>query len=98
MEETFDLSVLGFCLDAADPRLLSAQAILERALGRSVAVGVWTFSTDGGFLSQAGVPCIGFGPGEERMAHVVDERLEIEQLLEATVAYMALALEMGARS
>jgi len=96
LEETFDLDVPGFCLDQTDPRLLSAQAILERALDRPVEIGVWTFSTDAAFLTRAGIPCIGFGPGAESMAHVLDERIEVEQLLEATVGYMALALELGA--
>ncbi len=95
LEEILDLNMPGFCLEADDARLLSAQAILEHALGRPVAVDVWTFSTDGGSLSAAGIPCIGFGPGEEEMAHVIDERIDIDQLLEATVGYMALALEMG---
>jgi len=98
LEDTFELSTPGFCLEADDPRLLRAHAILERALARPVGVGVWTFSTDGGFLSDAGIPCIGFGPGQEEMAHVIDERLAIDQLLEATVGYMALALEMGAQN
>jgi acetylornithine deacetylase/succinyl-diaminopimelate desuccinylase-like protein len=41
------------------------------------------------------VPCLGYGPGEEAMAHVLDERIAIDQVVEATVGYMALALEMG---
>ncbi|NLD72157.1 MAG: M20/M25/M40 family metallo-hydrolase, partial [Chloroflexi bacterium] len=76
-------------------RLVAARESLVRALGRPVEVGVWTFCTDGGHLAAAGVPCIGFGPGGEDQAHVYDERLSIDELLEATVAYMALALNGG---
>jgi len=86
------------CLEAADPRVLLAQQLLQQALARPVAVDVWTFSTDGGQLSEAGVPCVGFGPGEEALAHVVDERLSLEQLHEATLGYMALALGLGRRT
>ena len=60
-----------------------------------MGIDVWAFCTDGGHLASAGIPCIGFGPGEEEMAHVLDERLKIDQLLEATAGYMALALRMG---
>jgi putative selenium metabolism hydrolase len=84
----------SFCLEQGDPDLLRAQAVLEVALGRRMPAGVWTFATDGGQLAMAGTRCIGFGPGEEAMAHVLDERLQVEQLLEATVGYMALALNL----
>jgi len=89
--------VSGFCLDLDDPLLLAAQGILEEELERSMTPGVWGFCTDGGFLSAAGVPCIGFGPGEEHMAHVRDERLSLDQLIEAVRAYAALAMHMGGR-
>ena len=58
-------------------------------------VDIWPFFTDGGFLHAAGVPCIGFGPGDPAMAHVLDERMPVSQLLEATAGYMALALTLG---
>jgi putative selenium metabolism hydrolase len=97
LKQALPMAMPGFYLECGHPDLVSAQAILEEALGRSVKVEVWAFTTDGGQLFAAGIPCVGFGPGEEGMAHVVDERLEVEQLLEATVGYMALALEMGKR-
>jgi len=85
----------GYSLDVCDPHIVAAKECLERSLRREVNVGVWTFCTDGGHLVAVGVPCVGFGPGEENMAHVYDERLSIHQLLEATVGYMALALALG---
>lgn len=87
----------SFCLDADDPDLLLAHRALEEALWRPVETSVWTFCTDGGHLYAAGVPCIGYGPGNEAMAHVLDERISIEQLVEATTAYMALAMALGVR-
>jgi acetylornithine deacetylase/succinyl-diaminopimelate desuccinylase-like protein len=38
-------------------------------------------------MGQAGVPTIGFGPGTEADAHVVDERLSVESLEKVTVGY-----------
>lgn len=95
MEETVHLAMGSFYREADDPFVMRAHGILEGALGRSVDVSVWGFCTDGGSVSAAGVPCVGFGPGNEAMAHVLDERIEIEELIEATVGYMALALQLG---
>ena len=93
-EETIQLDARSFLRAEDDPLLLRAKRVLSEALGRPMGVDVWRFCTDGGFIAAAGVPCLGFGPGEDIMAHVVDERLAIAQLLEAVVGYMALALRL----
>ena len=36
-----------------------------------------------------GIPCIGFGPGDEALAHAPNERIEADQL-EAASAFYAL--------
>lgn len=95
LRQTVEHAVTPFWIAADDPRLLAAQEALSRALNRPVPVEIWPFYTDGGFLHAAGVPCIGFGPGDPAMAHVVDERLPVAQLIEATAGYMALALRLG---
>jgi acetylornithine deacetylase/succinyl-diaminopimelate desuccinylase family protein len=95
-EEVVQHAATPFVMASHDPLLLAAQRALEEALQRPVPVEVWPFFTDGGFLYAQGIPCLGFGPGEETMAHVLDERLSIEQLLEATAGYMALAMTLGA--
>ncbi len=95
MERVIEHAVTPFWIARKDPRLVAGQAAVAAAVGRNVPVEVWPFYTDGGFLHAAGIPCIGYGPGDPAMAHVVDERLPIDQLLEATVGYMALALELG---
>lgn len=94
-EQAIRQAVAPFWMEADDPLLLAAEGDLRAALGHPVAVDVWPFYTDGGFLYGAGVPCIGFGPGDPGMAHVFDERLSVNELLESTVGYMALALHMG---
>jgi len=97
-EEELAHELAPFCLEEDAPILRRAHRSLENAMGRPVSVGVWTFCTDGGHLYQAGVPCVGFGPGEETMAHVLDERIAIEQIVEATAGYLGLALHMGETS
>jgi len=65
-----------------------------RALwNREPVVGKWTFSTNGaGSMGLMGVPTIGFGPGEEEVAHSVLERVPIRQLVEAAQFYAAFPL------
>lgn len=82
----------SFTTAAADPWLLGAQTALAAALGREVEVGVWRFATDGGHLAEAGATALGFGPGDDRLVHTVEERISLDQLVESVVGYLALSL------
>ena len=56
-------------------------------------VDKWTFSTNGvASMGLMGVPTIGFGPGEEEVAHRVMERVPIRHLVEAAQFYAAFPL------
>ncbi len=57
---------------------------------RAPVVDKWTFSTNGvGSMGLMGVPTIGFGPGEEEVAHSVGERVPIAHLVAAAQFYAA---------
>jgi putative selenium metabolism hydrolase len=61
--------------------------------GKPPVVGKWTFSTNGvGSMGMMGVPTIGFGPGDEEVAHTVLERVPIRHLVEAAKFYAAFPL------
>jgi len=71
--------------------------------GRDPVVDKWTFSTNGvATMGIMGVPTIGFGPGEEDVAHTARERVPIAHLVTATQFYAAFpqvfrhTLESGA--
>jgi acetylornithine deacetylase/succinyl-diaminopimelate desuccinylase-like protein len=81
----------AFSLPPGHPALRTAASVLEPVLGESPPVDVWRFATDGGHFSQAGLTVIGFGPGDETLAHTVDESIEISALETALDAYEALA-------
>lgn len=89
----YDDSFASFTTPLDHPWLVAARQTLEAALGRPVEVGVWRFATDGGHMAAAGSTILGLGPGDDTLVHTVEERLPVDQLLEATVAYMALALQ-----
>jgi len=61
--------------------------------GGAPVVDKWTFSTNGvGSMGVMEVPTIGFGPGEEELAHSVGERVPIAHLVSATQFYAAFPL------
>jgi acetylornithine deacetylase/succinyl-diaminopimelate desuccinylase-like protein len=52
---------------------------------------VYRFCTNAAYSAgTAGVPTIGFGPGQDGQAHVVDEHLEISALLAARDGYRGI--------
>ena len=77
------------------PLVRAAQRGVERALGTRPRLSVWSFSTDGVYtMGEAGIPTVGFGPGEERFAHAADERIRLEDVIQAAHAYAAIAVEV----
>lgn len=53
-----------------------------------VEVTTWEFSTDGVYTAgRADIPSVGFGPGEESLAHQPNEHLSLEELELATRGY-----------
>ncbi len=93
--EDFPSIFPSYVLDEDDAVLLSARHALEELLGRPFPPDIWSFATDGGHLMAAGIPTVGFGPGDETQAHVADEHIEIAQMVEALAANAALALALS---
>jgi len=55
----------------------------------------WTFSTNGVTINgMYGIPTIGFGPGNEVLAHAPNEKVPIDDLVKASAFYAAFAAEM----
>ena len=67
------------------------QAGVEAAsayLGRPVPTGKWNFSTNGIYwMGKAGIPSIGFGPGDEIYAHTVLDQVPLQEVVDATGFY-----------
>ena len=59
---------------------------------KSPVVDKWTFSTNGVVINGIyGIPTIGFGPGNETLAHAPNEKVSIEDLVAASAFYAGLA-------
>ncbi len=53
--------------------------------------GKWNFSTNGIYWAgKAGIPSIGFGPGEEETAHTVNDSVLLDDVVKATEFYALL--------
>jgi putative selenium metabolism hydrolase len=52
--------------------------------------GVWVFCTNGSGTAALGIATIGYGPGDETLAHRVDEHIELDELYAGALGYSAL--------
>lgn len=84
-----------FLLAVDTPVVQTAYAALVDVLGRDDGVDIWRFATDGGHLMAAGIPTVGFGPGDENLAHTNQECISLAQMEEAVAGYVALILALG---
>ena len=85
---------------AQDHPLVAAGREAYRSLfERWPEVGKWTFSTNCVALCGVhGIPCIGFGPGDEDKAHAPNEHTRIEDLVTASAFYAMLPFSLGSGS
>lgn len=78
-----------------NPLAVAAQAVITAVTGESRPHDVWQFATDGGHLMTAGIPTVGFGPGDDRLAHTNQERIAIDDLKQATATYGPLVMGLA---
>jgi putative selenium metabolism hydrolase len=73
-------------------RLVQAGQQARALLGLPHApTGKWDFSTNGTYWAgKAGIPSIGFGPGDEVTAHTVNEHVVLDDVVKATEFYALL--------
>jgi acetylornithine deacetylase/succinyl-diaminopimelate desuccinylase-like protein len=77
---------------AADHDLVRAGALAYRRLfGERPRIDRWTFSTNGvAICGKHGIPCLGFGPGNEIYAHAPNEAIPVDHLVKASAFYTYL--------
>jgi acetylornithine deacetylase/succinyl-diaminopimelate desuccinylase-like protein len=78
-------------VDAEHPIVAETCAAHEGASGEPARLRGFAAVDDASFLTAAGIPAISYGPGDLRVAHAVDEHVEIAELITATRTYALLA-------
>lgn len=87
--------LLPFYTDPESNFVSHIKEVIENVLSRPITIGTWTFGTDASYFSEiAGIPTVGFGPGNEKVAHSRDEHMPVDDLIEATKVYAILPLLM----
>lgn len=83
----------------SDPNGALARAMLaaNAHLGLSTELTGFSMATDGRHFAAAGYPTLIYGPGDPRLAHVPDEWVGIDEVVEATRAYALAALALVGR-
>jgi len=75
-------------LDENHPLAQAGQQTSRLLWGEPAPLGTWDFSTNGTYWAgKAGIPSIGFGPGDERYAHAPDEHVPLDDVVKATEFY-----------
>ncbi len=78
-------------LEDTHPLAQAGQVTIEALWGEKRPLGTWDFSTNGTYWAgKAGIPSIGFGPGDEKTAHMRDENVPLDEVVAATEFYALL--------
>jgi acetylornithine deacetylase/succinyl-diaminopimelate desuccinylase-like protein len=73
------------------PIVAETAAAHTRASGEAARLRGFAAVDDAAFLTAAGIPAITYGPGDLRVAHAVDEHVEVAELATAARTYALLA-------
>ena len=66
----------------------AGQQTVETLWGERRPTSKWSFSTNGTYWAgKAEIPSIGFGPGDEEVAHAVHEHIRLDDVVQATEWY-----------
>ena len=77
--------------EESHPLVQAGQKCVQDLWGETRPLGTWDFSTNGTYWAgKAGIPSIGFGPGDEITAHTFIENVSLDDVVNATEFYAYL--------
>jgi putative selenium metabolism hydrolase len=81
----------AWLLEDLHPLVQAGQNTIESLWNEKRKLGTWDFSTNGTYWAgKAGIPSIGFGPGDEKTAHTSHENVPLNDVVLATEFYALL--------
>lgn len=75
-------------INPANPAIQLLANTHKEIVGQEAIIDVSPTVTDGGWLGDAGIPTVIYGPGDLLNAHSVNEQVSIKQLVEYTKTLM----------
>ncbi len=85
----------AWALDRDHPLVRQVSKAIRAELGYRPAICKWDFSTDGAYtMGVAGIPTVGFGPGEEKHVHTIHDQVRIADVARAAQGYARIATEI----
>jgi len=79
-------------IPADNHMVMTGVEVFEVLFSKPPLVDKWTFSTNGVTINGLyNIPVIGFGPGNEKLAHAPDEKVPISDLVAASAFYAMFA-------
>ncbi len=79
-----------WCFDEDAPQVKAAVKSYNELFGKAPLVDRWTFSTNAvSIAGMYGIPCVGFGPAPEDVAHTVNDSCPIDHLVKCAAFYAA---------
>jgi len=85
----------AWAMDEDHPLVQAAFQAVRKTLGYPPRIQLWSFSTDGTYtMGTAGIPTVGFGPGQERYAHTSEEQIRLKDVAAAARVYAQMALDL----
>ncbi|MBZ0319205.1 MAG: YgeY family selenium metabolism-linked hydrolase [Anaerolineae bacterium] len=81
----------AWLLEESNPFVQAGVKTAKALWGGEPKTGKWDFSTNGTYwCGKAGIPSIGFGPGDEIHAHTVLDQVSLDDVVRATEFYALL--------
>jgi putative selenium metabolism hydrolase len=78
----------AWALEEAHPIVQAGQDTVRELWNETRPTGKWSFSTNGTYWAgKAGIPSIGFGPGDEIHAHTIIDQISLDDVVAATEFY-----------
>lgn len=88
----------AWAVEESHPLVEAAKRAYQAVFEEQPATGKWNFSTNGIYWAgKAGIPTIGFGPGDEGYAHTTLEQVPLKEVLDSAKFYAALPLAIRNR-
>jgi succinyl-diaminopimelate desuccinylase len=94
---TVEVSGVGMgqaSMSAPDSPVVQAMLAANRSLGLNTDLTGFSMGTDGRHFAAVGIPTIIYGPGDPALAHIPDEWVGVDEVIEATRAYALAGLNL----